>query len=263
MIMSNYYYLATVLPKLTLDEKPDMTFHEFEVLLQENLSASDYDKTRRFRWFFDLRNVRAHWKKEPLDYWGTLNEVQIEDALLTREGRELPGYLYDYLNEHESQEERQKYFPQMMSTYFATEATQNTGFLHDLRAFERNLRLIMTAYRARKLGRNLEVEFQYEDPEDEVVAQLLEQKDAKEFELPTGFEDFKPVIAHYDNSPLKLQKAMMEYVFNWIEDCLEFDYFSINRILGYMAQFILIERFMRMDKEKGLNILDNLVKEVS
>ncbi len=261
--MTQYYYLSIVLPRLYLDEKPELTFHEFERLLQENLSESDYDKTRRLRWFFDLRNIRAYWKKEPLDYWGTLNEIQLEDALLTREGKELPSYLYDYLSEHETLEERQKYFPKVMSTYFATEASQNTGFLRDLRAFERNLRLIMTAYRTRRLGRDLAVEFQYEDPEDEVVAQLLDQKEAKEFELPTGFENLKPLITLYDASPLKLQKGIMEVIFNWIEDCLEFDYFSINRILGYMAQFLLIERFMKMDKEKGLNILENIVKEAS
>ena len=261
--MANYYYLATVLPKLSLDEKPDMTFHEFERLLQENLSPSDYDKTRRLRWFFDLRNVKAYWKKEPLDYWGNLDEVQLEDALLTKESRELPEYLYDFLIEHESFEERQKFFPKVMSTYFAEEVQQNVGFLKSLRAYERNLRLIMTAYRARKLGRDLADEFQFEDPEDEVVAQLLAQKDAKDFEMPEGFEDFKPVIMLYDSSPLKLQKAIMEYLFNWIEDCLQFDYFSINRILGYMAQFILIERFMRLDPEKGVKVLDNLVKDVS
>ncbi len=261
--MKQYYYLSIVLPKLVLDEKPEISFHEFDQLLQENLTPSDFDKMRRMRWFYDLRNVRAYWKKEPLDYWGTLNENQLEDALLTREGNELPGYLYDYLNEYDSPEERQRHFSKVISTYFAEEASQNTGFLRDYRAFERNIRLIMTAYRARRLGRDLEVEFEYEDPEDDIVAQLLEHKDSKEFELPEGFEDFKPVLQLYDSSPLKLQKAVMEYVFNWIEDRLQFDYFSINHILGYMARFILIERFMRLDKEKGLNILENVVKEKS
>jgi hypothetical protein len=261
--MANYYYLATVLPKLSLDEKPDMTFHEFERLLQENLSPNDYDKTRRLRWFFDLRNVKAYWKKEPLDYWGNLDEVQLEEALFTKESCELPKYLYDFLSEHESLEERQRFFPQVMSTYFTEEVKQNTGFLKSLRAMERNLRLIMTAYRSRKLGRDLDEEFQFVDPEDEVVAQLLAQKEAKEFEMPEGFEDFKPVIMLYESSPIKLQRAFMEYLFNWIEDSLEFDYFSINRILGYMAQFILIERFMRLDPEKGIKVLDNIVKEKS
>ena len=261
--MKQYYYLSTVLPKLSLDEKPEISFHEFELLLQENLTPRDFEKVRRLRWFYDLRNVRAYWKKEPLDYWGTLNEAELEEALLTREANELPDYLYDYLTEYDSMEERQRHFSKIISTYFAKEAGQRPGFLRDLRAFERDLRLIMTAYRARELGRNLEVEFEYEDPEDDVVAQLLAQKEAKEFILPEGFEDLKPILHLYHDSPLKLQKGIMQLIFNWIEDRLQFDYFSINRILGYMAQFILIERFMRLDQEKGLTILNNVVKEVS
>ncbi len=261
--MANYYYLATVLPKLSLDEKPEMSFHEFERLLQENLSPADYDKTRRLRWFFDLRNVKAYWKKQPLDYWGNLDEVQLEDALLTKESRDLPAYLYDFLGEYENLDERQKNFHKVMTQYFYQEVEQNVGFLKSLRAFERNIRLIMTAYRSKKLGRDLGEELQFEDPEDPVVAQLLAQQEAKDFEMPEGFEDLKPVVSLYDSSPLKLQKAIMQYSFNWIEDCLQFDYFSINRILGYMAQFILIERFMRLDAEKGIKVLDNLVKDVS
>jgi Protein of unknown function (DUF2764) len=261
--MTNYYYLATVLPKLTLGEKPEISFHEFITLLQDNLTPSDYDKTRRLRWFYDLLNIRAYWKGDPLDYWGNLDEVQLEDAVLVREGGELPNYFYEYLDEYEHKEDRQKHFQQVISDYFRSEAINNTGFLKKLRSFERNLRLVMTAFRARQLGRNLAAELQFEDPEEDIIAQLLAQSDAKVFEPPQGFEDFKSILERNYDNPLQLQKAIIEYIFNWIEDELEFDYFSIDRILGYMAQFILVERLMRLDKEKGLKVLDNIVKEIS
>lgn len=261
--MTNYYYLATVLPKLTLGEKPEISFQEFITLLQENLTPSDYAKTRRLRWFYDLLNIRAHWKGDPLDYWGNLDAVQLEDALLVREENELPEYFYGYLDEYEHKEDRQKHYQQVISGYFKSEAVNNSGFVKKLRSFERDLRLVMTAFRARQLGRNLATELQFEDPEEDIVAQLLAQSEAKVFEPPQGFEDLKSLLEkNYDN-PLQLQKAIIEYVFNWIEDELEFDYFSIDRILGYMAQFILVDRLMRLDKEKGLKVLDNIAKEFS
>src|ERR1700722_8572839 len=136
----NYYYLAIVLPKLSIDEKPEMPFYEFAELLKENLTPTDYDKTRRMRWLFDLRNIRAFWLHHPLDYWGNLNEVQLEDALLTREDTELPSYFFDFLDEHDTKESRLKLFPKIMSKYFASEAeTGSTGFLKALRTLERNL----------------------------------------------------------------------------------------------------------------------------
>ena len=121
----------------------------------------------------------------------------------------------------------------------------------------------MAAYRARRLGRDLSVEFQYEDPEDDIVAQLLAQKDAKEFEPPQGFEDLKRLMDQKYSSPLELQKGVMQFVFDWIDEELTFDFFSINHILGYMIQFILVERTVKQDKEKGIKILDNIVKEIS
>jgi hypothetical protein len=260
--MSNYYYLATVLPKLTLGEKPEITFQEFITLLKENLSDADYDKTRKLRWFYDLLNIKAHWKKDPLDYWGNLDEVQLEDALLAREG-ELPDYFYRFLDEYENKDQRLKYFPKILTEYFVVESKNNMGFLKKLRSFERDLRLVMTAFRARELNRDLASELQFEDPEDDIVAQLLAQRDAKVFEPPQGFEDFKVLLEKNYSNPLQLQKAIIEYVFNWIEEALEFDYFSIDRILGYMIQFILVEKIMGLDKNKGLKVLDTIVKEVS
>lgn len=261
--MTNYYYLATVLPKLSLSEKPEISFHEFITLLQENLTARDYDKTRRLRWFYDLLNIKAYWKGDLLDYWGNLDEVQLEEALLVREGKDLPNYFYGFLDEYEHKEDRQKHFSRIISDYFKSEAINNTGFLKNLRAFERNFRLIMVAFRARQLNRNLAAELQYEDPEEDIVAQLLAQSEAKVFEPPEGFEDLKSIFENNYNDPLQLQKAIIEYTFNWIDNELEFDHFSIDYILGYMAQFILVDRMMRLDKEKGLKVLDNIAKEIS
>lgn len=261
--MKNYYYLATVLPKLEIGVKPEITYEEFVTLLKDNLTPSDYDKTRRLRWLYDLRNVRSYWKGERLDYWGNLNQVELEDVLLTREGGELPDYFYDFLDEYQSKEDRLKYYPKILSEYFASEAVESSGFLKKLRNFERNMRLILTAYRARQLGRDLTVEFQFEDPEDDIVAQLLAQKDAKTFEPPQGFENLKKVLDQNYHSPLELQNAIIQYIFDWIEEELTFDVFSINRILGYMVQFVLVERTVKQDKEKGLQILDNIVKEKS
>ena len=158
--MKNYYYLATVLPKLEIGVKPEITYQEFVTLLKDNLTPSDYDKTRRLRWLYDLRNVRSYWKRGAPGLLGNLNQVELEDVLLTREGGQLPDYFYDFLDEYQSKEDRLKYYPKILSEYFASEAVESTGFLRKLRNFERKMRLIFTAYRARQLGRDLTVEFQ-------------------------------------------------------------------------------------------------------
>ena len=261
MIKSNYYFLGTVLPPLQIGATPDIDFNEFITLLKENLSDDDLEKVKHVRWFSDIENIRAFWKKDTLDYWGNLDVNQSEQCLIEREGKALPKYVYDFLDAHEGLEQRLKYFPQLVSQYFNEEISHSNGFYKEYMIFERDLRLTIVAFRARKLGKNLLTELQFEDPEDTVVAQLIAQKDAKNFEPPVGFEDLNRILQEHYHSPLELHKALYEYRFNRIDDMLGFDTFSIDRILGYLVQYIMVDKWLLLDRKKGIEIVDSIVKE--
>ena len=122
---------------------------------------------------------------------------------------------------------------------------------------------MLLGFRAKKLGRNLASELQYEDPEDPIVAQLMAQRDAKQYEPPEGFEDLKTVFKTYENDPLGLYKALATYRFNHIEDMLGVEIFSTDRLLGYAIQLILVQKWLELDQDKGTQIIDKLVKDAS
>ena len=46
---------------------------------------------------------------------------------------------------------------------------------------EREIRLILVALRAKKFGRDLLLELQYEDSDTDFIAQMLAQKDAAQY----------------------------------------------------------------------------------
>lgn len=129
--------------------------------------------------------------------------------------------------------------------------------------FERQFRLVQTAFRAKRMGKDIFTELQFEDPTDDFVAQLLAQKDSKTFEPPESFEDLKPIFEEYYDKPLDLHKALVEYQFEKIGNMLEGQPFSIDRIIGYMAQLILAEKWIELDREKGISIVDKYVKDQS
>lgn len=260
--MTEYYYLGTALPALRIGDSPEINFQEFQTLLQDNLTDADYKKTQHIRWLYDIYNIRAFWTEEPLDHWGNLDKNALEDALITREGP-LPEFVFDYLQEYETLEERLKNFPSLFIRFFEKMAAKTSGFRQKYAIFERNLRLALTAFRARQLGRSLEKELQYENPEEEVVAQLLAQKDAKTFEPPIGFEDLKPILEDYYSSPMELQKALYEYRFNKLEEFVGLDSFSIDRILLYLVEYIMVDKWMQLDRKKGVEIVDTIVKEIT
>lgn len=260
--MAQYYFLGTALPALQIGVPPEIDYQELMTLLKDNLTDVDFKRTIRLRWLYDIANMKAFWTGEPFDRWGNLDKNELEEVLITRENY-LPDFVYSYLEEYETKEERLQNYSRLYSSYFHEMINRTHGFQRQYALFERGMRLTLTAFRARQLGRSLEKELQYEDPDDEIVAQLLAQKDAKTFEPPAGFENLKPILEEFYNSPMDLQKALYEYRFNKLEEIVDLDSFSIDRILTYLLEYIMVDKWNQLDKNKGVAIVDNIVKELS
>lgn len=257
--MANYFFVATALPPLQLGVPPDITFKEFVDLLKINLSAEDLAKTQVIRRFYDIQNIRALWKHEPLDYHGNLNLLDLEAALLDREG--LPGYVFDFMDTYDAVKDRITHFPALTSAFFNQEIRRSNGFLKEFLQFEREWRLVLTGFRAKQLKRDLTAELQFEDPNDDFVMQILAQKDAKTFIAPNGYENLAILFEEHEKDPLALYQALCEYRFYEVEKMLNVDLFSIDRILGYLIQLIIVEKWLELDKKKGMDIVNQIVSE--
>jgi hypothetical protein len=258
---SLYYYLGTVLPDLAVGKLPEISFQELKDLLKDNLSVDDEAQTRLIRRLYDILNIRALWLNDPLDPHGNDDENELEEALISEVG--LPNYVYDFLDSHESQSDRLLHFPGLIAQFFSVESAHASGFLKEYLSFERSWRLVMTALRSKRLGRDLLVELQYENPDDPLVAQILSQKDAKAYEPPEEFQDLKALFEKHHRNPLDLEQALCEYRFNHIDHLIAFDVFSTRRILAFVAQFIIVEKWIELDKKKGTDIIHSILKELS
>ena len=61
---------------------------------------------------------------------------------------------------------------------------------------------------------------------------------------------------------MALQRALDEYRFEKIDSFVDLaDTFSIERILAYFAQFMIVEKWFESDKARGIQIVDAIVKE--
>jgi len=259
--MTNYYFLGTLLPDLEIGQKPEIGFLEFNRLLKDNLTPADYLKTEALRSVYDIANLRAYWRGEPFNPAGNFTESELEEALLTH--TMLPKYIFDFIDKYPSNEERLRHFSELRARFFQQATKEATGFLKYYLTLERELRLIMVAFRAKKLGKDIYEELQYEDPEEDFIAQILAQKDAPEYEPPEKYEEIKTFFNQYYDDPIELQKALIEYYFGKIDEKIQIELFSIDRILAYMIELIMVERWQYMDKQKGLEIVDRIVREPS
>ena len=106
-------------------------------------------------------------------------------------------------------------------------------------------------------------ELQFEEPDDDLVAQLLAQKDSATFEPPVGYEELKGIFDEHGESPMELHKALCEYRFDKVGSFFGVDVFSLDRIIAYLSQLIIVEKWMELDRKSGLDRVDQLVKVAS
>lgn len=252
--MGNYYFLAASLPPLELKEKPEISFEELSARLEVNLSQKDFAKTVVLRRYIDLCNIKALFLEEPIDPRGNLDEKELDEALLTQSS--LPAYIFDILEQHETVSQKMAHFPELLSSYFAEEMVHQKGFLRDYLIFERNLRLVLLALRAKSLKRDLATELQFEDFTDPLVMQILAQKDAEEYNPPAEYAEVKEIFQSCGLDPWQLHQAFAEYRLRKIEELVDQPLFSIDWILSYIARLMLVEHWHELDKAKGKMILD-------
>ncbi|MBI3211109.1 MAG: DUF2764 family protein, partial [Simkania negevensis] len=138
-MMKNYLFLGTALPPLEWGETPQISFDALMELYRMNLSLSDFKKVELIRKLIDLNNVRQLLRKEPLDPRGNLTEKEMDEALLNKEI--FPDFLFDFLEEFESTQDRLRYFSKLFVLFFQEMEKEKDPFLHFYFHFERGLRL--------------------------------------------------------------------------------------------------------------------------
>lgn len=256
--MAKYYFVGTYIPELQIGIMPDISVEEYSTLLKENLTGSDYEEVKKLKYLFDLENIRSLWSGKPVNGYGNFNENTLEESLLN--GIDLPNYVYEYSDRYESKEERLRNFAKLYADFFQS---SGSGFLKTLFKQERAIHLILVALRAKKFNRSIVQEMQYENPEDDLVAQILAQKDAKTFDPPEEYGELKGIYEKYWDKPLELHQALVSYRFKKLEDLTGLEVFTLDRLLAYYFQLVLAHQWMGLDRANGKEMITTIVQGIS
>lgn len=252
--MSNYYYLAASLPPLEFPSVPDISFDVLRESLRLNLSKKDLQKVEALRLFIDISNIRPLLLEEEIDPRGNLSEKELDEALLVRDF--LPEYVFDFLDKYDTLADKLKHFSEVLSQFFAEEIPEQKGFLQEYFTFEREWRLVILALRAKAAKRDVAKELIFEDYHDPIVAQILAQKDSDQYEPPAEYKDLKEKFLACGPDPWQQNKMLSEYRFTRIQDMLTEEQFSLDAILAYLAQLMIVEYWNELDEQRGKVILD-------
>lgn len=251
--MDRYYFAVTSLPPLQFKVAPEISFKEFYDLMEMNLTPSDLEVFHKLLEPLDLYNIKALWLGAPIDDRGTMSAKELEEELLVRDA--LPPYLIDFLEEYETSEDRLRFFSALYSGMYAQEFK---GFLGWYFSFERDVRLVLTALRAKRIGRDLARELQFEDPKDAKVAQILAQKDAGDYVPPSEYEDLKVLFVENSADPRKLSEMLLKYRFEKVRDWEVQEHFSLDLLIAYAARLLMLESMFRPDAEQTQAVMEEL-----
>lgn len=273
MAMTNYYCLVAGLPDLSLEDgKLNYTVANFKSELYPELSDKDKKLIDLFYLKFDNDNLLKLLKdKEAVtNSEGNYSSDELLALIASvREGdapdKKYPSYLYEFIAAYLALPADELYRAEdMLATYYYAYA-MNCGnkFVSSWFEFNLNINNVLAALAARKY--KLDVAQVVVGKTD--VSEMIRTSNARDFGLTEMLEYFEPILRISEIDELVEREKKIDLLkWNWMEDAVFFDYFTVERIFVFLLKLEMIGRWISMDKEKGSElfrqIIDQLKNEV-
>lgn len=276
--MSQYYYLVTGLPELSLDDnKLNYTVGDFKTEFYPQLSKEDQKLVDLYYLKFDNANLLKLLKDREavIDPRGNFTADQFvavfkqfnEEGVITSPGS-LPPYIIKFIQAYLTQQEEGAASDVLVEDwlaglYYEYAMQCKNDFVSSWFEFNLNSNNVLVALAARKYKMQI-APLVVGDTE---VCRALKTSNARDFGLTTELDYFDQLLKVSETEDLvEREKKLDQIRWKWMEDKTFFDYFSIERLYVFLLQLEIIERWISLDKEKGSQmfreIIDSLKGEV-
>lgn len=274
-----YYYFIAGLPSISLDDnKLVYTPEQFREEAISQLSADDYALIELLHLPEDIQNLllalyqkkdktpnpeglksQEAWQ-EYLDYLRQKAENQHLPIPVAFQG--LPPFIAQILCPTLIEEELpdlQDLEHKLLSAFYNFTKNHPNEFISAFFELERNIKNILTAIN----GRNHEIDFApYLIGEDETVTNLSKSH-AEDFGLGKEHPLFDQVSRIWEqNNILDRERGYDNLRHKWIDEQNFFEYFNINRILGYYSKVRIINRWIKADADMGKEVFHDTLNKL-
>jgi hypothetical protein len=248
-----YYFLVTYLPEIQRDDKK-VRFRFADLLAErENLAPEDW---RQIEFVLLARDFLL------LEKLLSGKEANVEHTLYDKEfwkeqvraAKEAPVFLESFL---QSVAETKSFGPEEVNRLWQTyydHVIQNTTnpFLREYLAFEKLLRNVLAAIRARRKGL---------PPADHLlgegeVVEQLGRASAEDFGLGQEIPWIERLVEARD--PLQLEDTIEQILWDYLDERTAQVYFDFEVILAYLLKLQLLEKRLALSEERGMEIVRHL-----
>ena len=95
------------------------------------------------------------------------------------------------------------------------------------------------------------------------VCEALRTSSARDFGLSGEVDVFESLVKISEITELvEREKKLDALRWNWMEDAIFFDYFTIERIFAFLLKLEMIERWISLDKERGNQLFRSIIESL-
>jgi hypothetical protein len=266
--MTQYYCLVAGLPDLQLEDgKLRYSVADFREEVYPQLDKKDRRLVDLFFLKEDNRNLLVLLKDKDAaaDAKGNYSADELTEIIRTvRDGdarqKDVPGYLYDFVEEYLAAPDATALPEDLLAAhYYRYGMACGNPFVSEWMAFNLNVNNTLAALAARKY----KMEVAPAIVGDNEVAKQLRSSNARDFGLPELIDYYDSVarIQEMDDW-MEREHKIDRLKWDWLEDKVFFHYFSVERIFAFLVRLDLIERWLKLDKEKGTALFRQLIAQL-
>lgn len=273
-----YYYFIAGLPGISLDDtKLSYTPEQFRQDAAAQLSDKDFSLLMLLHLPEDMQNLLGYLYKDDRDpnpegiyareFWEEfrlylLARVENRDLDVAPQFSGLPSFISDILVKALSCEDmppREQVEHELLSGLFTFTAKHPNSFINKWFELQREIKNILAAINARH--HNMEFA-QYLIGDDEDV-QNIAKSHAADLGLGKDHPVFDSIMRIWEqNNILYRERGYDIFRAKWIDQQNFFEYFNIDRILGYYTKLRLVNRWLKADANLGKEVFQDTLDKL-
>lgn len=270
MFRKYYYCFIAGLPDLIFeDSKFKSTLQAFKQELELELTPGDYSLVQLLFLPYDHENLINHLLKKSNEHNPLCNfttgdfdeQISRLNALLEQKPL-LPGYMIQFIRDFydEEKENKEEEFEKvLMEGYYDHILKADNPFLRQWFEFELNAKNILTAFICRKYNIEIIQELIGRNP---LVQELINAR-KKDLDILTD-DDYLNEIMKLSEIEDFYQRERRSDLLKWdyIDEHTFFQYFTIEKIIGYLIKLFIVVRWIKLHKETGREMFEKLIHDL-
>ena len=245
-MMKEYHYLVSGLVELSPDQEKLEDINSFIEDVSEGLTNEDRELFDHLRLEIDTLNIINNENFVP---FGLFSSEEIDNA--TKNYLDFPEFIGSFIED--------KLDPLHLPNLYREELSKfKNSFIRDYITFSYQLRFLVILLNCKKYGMDIEKQL---IPFDDFTQELVAGHIPNEYWV----QEVTTIFSEPDF--IKRERTFLKIKWNFIDEYLRFEYFTLNIILAHFIKLIELNNIIKLNKKVGENVfndkIDLITKNVS